>query len=254
MLRVFITGASSGLGKAIAINFARQGALLGLVARDKTQLEAFASELNTDTICYALDVRNAPAMQNAAQDFITRCGVPDIIIASAGASCGNITEYEEDIAVFQNLMDINVVGMVKTFQPFVQAMRQAKRGKLVGIASVAGIRGLPGASAYSASKAAVISYLESLRVELHGSGVSVVTVCPGYIKTPMTAINPYPMPFILSAEQAANKLIIALRRNCDFVTIPWQMGLVSFFLKHMPNRVYDILFAKAPHKPRNIRI
>lgn len=253
-LRVFITGASSGLGRAIALHYAQQGAILGLVARDATRLEALASQLEVETAWYATDVRDTLAMEQAANDFILRFGVPDIVIASAGASCGNLTEIAEDISVFQNLMDINVIGMVKTFQPFIQAMRQAKQGTLVGIASVAGFRGLPGASAYSASKAAVIAYLEGLRVELRNSRISVMTACPGYIETPMTAINPYPMPFILKPEQAAKIIIRAIQKRRRFITMPWQMALVGIFLRHMPNALYDLLFAKAPHKPRNIRI
>lgn len=253
-LKVFITGASSGLGKAITLRYASQGAILGLVARDGNKLNILASEIKTESVSYPLDVRNFSAIQHAAQDFMARFGVPDVVIACAGASCGNLTEHAEDIAVFQSLMDINVNGMVKTFQPFVQAMRDAKRGTIVGIASVAGFRGLPGASAYSASKAAVISYMESLRVEMFNSGVHVMTICPGYIETPMTAINPYPMPFILPAEQAADMIIRAIRRKQHFITLPWQMAITGFFLKHMPNWAYDILFAKAPHKPRNLHI
>lgn len=253
-LRVFITGASSGLGRAIALRYAQHGAILGLVSRDASKLESLASELDSETICYALDVRDTLAMQQAAHDFITRFGAPDIVIASAGASCGNLTEFAEDISTFQNLMDINVVGMVKTFQPFIQAMRQEKTGTLAGIASVAGFRGLPGAGAYSASKAAVIAYLESLRVELLNTGISVMTVCPGYIETPMTAINPYPMPFILKSDQAARIIVRAIHKRSKFLTLPWQMALVGFFLRQMPNALYDLLFAKAPHKPRNIRI
>ncbi len=253
-LRVFITGASSGLGHAIAMRYAQDNAILGLVARNPVKLQSVASELQTETACYALDVRDAIAMQYAAQDFIQRYGVPDIVIANAGASCGNLTEFAEDISIFQNLMDINVVGMVKTFQPFIEGMRQAKQGALVGIASVAGFRGLPGAGAYSASKAAVIAYMEALRVELHNSGICVTTVCPGYIKTPMTAINPYPMPFILKAAQAAKIITRAIQNKRQFITIPWQMALVGLVLKYMPNIIYNLLFSKAPHKPRNIRI
>jgi short-subunit dehydrogenase len=148
------------------------------------------------------------------------------------------------------VMDINVLGIVKTFQPFVAAMRAARQGTLVGIASVAGFRGLPGASAYSASKAAAISYMESLRVELRGSGVKVVTICPGYIKTPMTAINPYPMPFMLDADEAAWRMVRAIERQISFTVIPWQMGFVGHILKWLPRWLYDGLFAKAPYKPR----
>ena len=118
------------------------------------------------------------------------------------------------------------------------------------MASVAGFRGLPGAGAYSASKAAAIAYLESLRVELRGSGVSVVTICPGYIATPMTARNPYPMPFMVQPEDAARRMVRAIERRKRWAVIPWQMGLVGAALKAMPDVLYDYLFARAPRKPR----
>ncbi len=253
-LRVFITGASSGLGKALALQYAAEGAIIGLAARQPGKLQALAESLNRPCAGYPLDVRDAPAMRWAAQDFIRRFGVPDIVIACAGVSCGNLTEREEDLEVFQGVLDINVTGMVKTFQPFVDPMRRAGRGALVGIASVAGLRGLPGSGAYSASKAAVISYLESLRVELRGSGLQVTAICPGYIDTPMTAANPYSMPFLLSAERAAAKVrrVIAARR--PFAVIPWQMGIISFLLRHLPRRAYDLIFSRAPHKPRNLPV
>jgi short-subunit dehydrogenase len=129
-------------------------------------------------------------------------------------------------------------------------MREARNGTLVGIASVAGFRGLPGAGAYSASKAAAISYLESLRVELRSSGVRVVTICPGYIKTPMTDINPYPMPFMLGAGDAAQRMARVIQRQTSFAVVPWQMGLVGSVLKYMPRWLYDRLFVNAPRKPR----
>jgi short-subunit dehydrogenase len=129
-------------------------------------------------------------------------------------------------------------------------MRTAQAGTLVGIASVAGFRGLPGASAYSASKAAAISYLESLRVELRDSGVKVVTICPGYIRTPMTAINPYAMPFILDAGEAARRMVNAIERQASFTVIPWQMGLIGRVLNNLPRWLYDRIFVNAPRKPR----
>jgi short-subunit dehydrogenase len=173
-----------------------------------------------------------------------------VVIANAGVSTGTLTELSADIEVFQKVMDINVMGMVKTFQPFVEAMRTAHAGTLVGIASVAGFRGLPGASAYSASKAAAISYLESLRVELRDSGVKVVTICPGYIKTPMTAANPYRMPFILDAGEAAKRMAHAIERQTPFAVIPWQMELIGYVLNCLPRWIYDRLFVNAPRKPR----
>jgi NAD(P)-dependent dehydrogenase (short-subunit alcohol dehydrogenase family) len=249
-LRVLISGASSGLGLALARHYLERGATIAAFARRGELLQTLSAEFPGKVFCYALDVRDTAAVRQAANDFIARVGVPDVVIANAGVSVGTLTEYAEDIDAFQQVMDINVLGIVKTFQPFVAVMRAAKRGTLVGIASVAGFRGLPGASAYSASKAAAISYLESLRVELHGSGVKVVTICPGYIKTPMTAVNPYPMPFILDADEAAQRMIRVIEQQNAFTVIPWQMGMIGRVLKLLPRWIYDSLFAKAPHKPR----
>jgi short-subunit dehydrogenase len=196
-------------------------------------------------------VRDSAAMQAAANAFLARHGCPDIVIANAGVSTGTLTEFPEDLAAFKDVLDINVLGMVNTFQPFIASMRTAGRGTLVGIASVAGYRGLPGAAAYSASKAAAISYLESLRVELRGSGVKVVTICPGYIATPMTARNPYPMPFILSADAAARSMLKIIDSGKVFAVIPWQMAIVARVLRVLPNWLYDRLFGNAPRKPRS---
>ena len=249
-LRVVVSGASSGLGLALARYYLERGAEVAAFARRGELLQVLFAEFPSQVFCYALDVRDVLAVQNAAKDFIARTGVPDVVIANAGVSGGTLTEDAKDLDAFQQVMDINVLGIVKTFQPFVAAMRAARQGTLVGIASVAGFRGLPGASAYSASKAAAISYLESLRVELYGSGVKVVTICPGYIKTPMTDVNPYSMPFILNADVAARRMARAIKRQTSFTVIPWQMALVGSVLKCLPNWVYDRLFVNAPRKPR----
>jgi short-subunit dehydrogenase len=148
------------------------------------------------------------------------------------------------------VFDTNVTGLVNTFQPFVAPMRAARRGTLVGIASIAGFRGLPGSGAYSASKAAAINYLESLRVELRGSGIAVVTVCPGYIATPMTADNPYPMPFLMRPDEAARKIARAIAWRKRFYVLPWQMAIAGRLLRTLPRGFYDRIFAKAPRKPR----
>ena len=249
--RVVITGASSGIGAALARAYAAQGAALGLIARRETELKRLAAQLGGNCSVYALDVRDADALRRAAVDFIARHGCPDVVIANAGVSLGTLTEYPADAQVFQDVIDINVMGAVKTFQPFVAGMREAGGGALVGIASVAGYRGLPGAAAYSASKAAVISCLESLRVELRASGIKVITICPGYIATPMTEHNPYPMPFIMSADTAANRIISIVERGKTYAVIPWQMALVARLLRVLPNWVYDRLFARAPRKQRH---
>jgi hypothetical protein len=190
-------------------------------------------------------------MRASAQAFISRHGVPDIVIGNAGISVGTLTEFEDDAEVFRKTLETNVVGLVHTFQPFLSPMREARRGAFVGIASVAGFRGLPGAAAYSASKAAAIRYLESLRVELHGSGVRVVTICPGFIATAMTAKNPYPMPFILEVDDAARRMARAIDSGASYRVIPWQMAIVGRLLGLLPNVVYDRLLAGRARKPRN---
>ena len=251
-LRVVITGASGGLGLALSRHYLERGAILAAIARRADLLQTLSAEFPGKVYCYQMDVRDAAALEQAACDFISRVGMPNIVVANAGVSVGTLTEYAEDIHAFQQVMDVNVLGMVKTFQPFVARMREARRGTLVGIASVAGFRGLPGAGAYSASKAAAIAYLESLRVELRGSGVKVATVCPGYIRTAMTSINPYPMPFILEADEAARRIARAIGRQTPFAVVPWQMSVIGRLLKWLPCWVYDRLFAHAPHKPRGL--
>ena len=177
-------------------------------------------------------------------------GVPDLVIANAGISHGTLTEAAEDVEVFREILDVNVTGLVNTFHPFVAPMRGRGSGRLVGIASVAGFRGLPGATAYSASKAAAIRYLEGLRVELHGSGVGVTTICPGYVRTPMTAANPYPMPFLIEADDAARRMARVIASGRRFAVIPWQMALVGRVLLALPDAWYDRLASRFGRKPR----
>jgi len=252
-LKVFITGASSGIGEALAVYYAAQGATLGLAARRPEVLNELNARLGGGHACYPLDVSDAPALHAAAGDFMARFGPPDIVIANAGVSVGTLSECEEDLVAFKRVMDTNVYGMAATFAPFIHAMRLAPGPRrLVGIASVAGIRGLPGAEAYSASKAAAIAYLESLRLELRGSPVKVVTIAPGYIATPMTAVNPYTMPFLLPAPEAARRFARAIARGTSYAVIPWPMGVVAKVLRLLPNWLYDRLFAAAPRKPRGL--
>lgn len=252
-MKIFITGASSGIGEALAVYYAAQGATLGLAARRGDSLAALNARLGGRHACYPLDVTDAPALHAAAADFVARFGAPDIVIASAGVSAGTLTECEEDLAVFKRVMDINVFGMAATFAPFIPALKAAgNAARLVGIASVAGIRGLPGAEAYSASKAAAIAYLESLRLEMRPYGIKVVTIAPGYIATPMTAVNPYKMPFLLPAAKAAERFAAAIARGTSYAVIPWQMGVVAKVLRLLPNWLYDRLFTSAPRKPRGL--
>jgi NAD(P)-dependent dehydrogenase (short-subunit alcohol dehydrogenase family) len=200
---------------------------------------------------YPGDVRDAATLADAAADFIARFGPPDVVIANAGVSRGTLTAHAEDAAAFREVMDTNLLGIVHTFAPFIASMRAARRGALAGIASVAGFRGLPGAGAYSASKAAAIAYLESLRLELRGTGIAVVTVCPGYIATPMTATNPYPMPFLLDPDKAARLIARAIERRRRFYVLPWQMAIIGFVMSRLPRPIYDAVFAHAPRRTRH---
>lgn len=250
-MRVFLTGASSGIGEALARLYAKQGATVGLFARRADELARLASELSPATVAtWAGDVRDAGALARAGAEFVARFGVPDVVIANAGVSRGALTEEPSDLEVIRAVVETNVLGVVHTFAPFVAAMRAARAGTLVGIASIAGFRGLPGSGAYSASKAAAIAYLESLRVELHGSGVAVVTVCPGFIATPMTARNPYPMPFLTAPDRAARLIARAIARRRRFYVLPWPMAWVGRLLRIVPRPLYDRALAGRKRKPR----
>ena len=250
MSKIFITGASSGIGVSMARYYAGRGAQLGLVARRADFLQRLADELEPRPAVYALDVRDADALRHAAKDFIDRFGVPDIVIANAGVSRGTLTESADDLKIFQEVFDINVMGMVNTFHAFVEPMKLARQGTLVGIASVAGFRGIPGGGAYSASKAAAIRYCESLRVELRGTGIAVVTICPGYIKTPMTAVNKFKMPFLIDVDEAVIRFARAIDARTSFTVIPWTMGVAARVLRVVPNWLYDRVFSRMPRKPR----
>jgi len=253
-VRVFLTGASSGLGHAMALAYARQhpGVRLGLVARRAGPLDGLIAQLPAGTaVPYVLDVTDRSALAEAARDFIGRFGAPDAVVANAGINGPTLTGTPGDEFGFEQILRTNVVAMYDTFAPFVGAMRERRAGRLAGIASVAGVRGFPSLGGYCASKAAAIGYLESLRLELRGSGVRVVTVAPGYVRTPMTAANRYPMPFLIDADGFAQRAVAAIDAGRSFVVIPWQMGWVARLLRVLPDALFDRAFAKAPHKPRS---
>lgn len=250
MKKIFITGASSGIGESLAKHYARQGAQLALVARRADWLARVADEITPRPEVYVCDVRDAAALKAAAADFTNKHGLPDTVIANAGVSRGTLTSEEDDLKAFQDIFDINVMGVVNTFHPFVTPMSERGHGTLVTIASVAGFRGIPGGGAYSASKAAAIRYSESLRVELKKSGVSVVTICPGYIRTPMTAVNKFKMPFLIDVEEAVVRFARAIESKTSFTVIPWTMGIAARILRAVPNWLYDRIFQMMPRKPR----
>ena len=218
--------------------------MLGLIARRR--IESAVPGATT----YAADVTDEAAISAAARDFIARHGVPDLVIANAGISTGTSGEDLHDVAKLRRVLEVNVTGLAATLAAFAPAMRKAGRGTLAGIASVAGFRGLAGNGAYSASKSAAITWMESLRTELHGSGVAVVCICPGYIDTPLTRVNRFRMPFLLSADEGARRIARAIARKPRLAVIPWQMALVSVVLRNMPDWLYDRIAARAPRKPR----
>ena len=250
---VFITGASSGIGQALAHRYHQAGFRLALVARRTSEVKTWAGAqgISPDSYeIYSADVSVTDSIVAAGRDCIARQGVPDVVIANAGISVGMDTAVLSDIDVMARTFATNNIGMAATFQPFVDAMVQRGSGTLVGIGSVAGIRGLPGHGAYCASKAAVISYCESLRGELRPYGVRVVTVSPGYIDTPLTQQNRYSMPFLMQPADFADRAFRTIQAGVSYRVIPWQMGVVAKLLRMLPNPLFDKMLAGRPRKRR----
>ncbi|NML18646.1 SDR family oxidoreductase [Azohydromonas caseinilytica] len=247
-----ITGASSGIGQALAAHALQAGWRVVLVARRTELLQAWAqAQPAAERVAiYGADVRDPQAMAAMGRACIAAHGVPDVVIANAGISVGMDSAELEDLQVLKETLEINVLGMAATFHPFLAAMRERRAGTLVGIGSVAAIRGLPGHGAYCASKAAVLSYCESLRGECRPYGVRVLTLSPGYVDTPLTRGNPYPMPFLMSPEAFARSAWRAIDAGVSYRVIPWPMAVVAKLLRILPNALFDRVFAGRPRKPR----
>jgi NAD(P)-dependent dehydrogenase (short-subunit alcohol dehydrogenase family) len=251
---VYITGASSGIGQALALRYHRAGYRLALVARREAELRdwAAAQGIAPNRVgFYPADVRDVAAITAAGRACIAAQGLPDVVIANAGISVGMDTADFADLEVMRATLETNVLGMAATFQPFVDGLQQRGSGALVGIASVAGIRGLPGHGAYCASKAAVISYCESLRGECRPYGVKVVTIAPGYIDTPLTRRNRYRMPFLMTADAFADRAYRHIAAGVRLRFVPWQMGVVATLLRVLPGALLDRLLAGRPRKRRS---
>jgi short-subunit dehydrogenase len=250
---VFITGASSGIGQALAWRYYQAGFSLALVARRGVEIQSWADAQQISTercTVYAADVSDTASLFAAAQACLALQGLPDVVIANAGISVGMDTRQREDIELMSRVFATNNIGMAATFQPFVSPMERRGHGALVGIASVAGVRGLPGHGAYCASKAAVISYCESLRGELKPRGIRVVTLSPGYIDTPLTRANRYAMPFLMKPERFAEQAFRAIAAGASYRVIPWQMGVLGILLRMLPNWLFDRLLAGRARKHR----
>ena len=257
---VFITGASSGIGQALAARFAQAGWRLALVARRTAEVEAWARAqgLAADRYAvYAADVQQIDSIVGAGAACIAAQGLPDVVIANAGISIGIDSAERADLDVMRDTFATNNTGLAATFQPFLKALRArgptaafGRAGTLVGIASVAAIRGLPGHGAYCASKAGVVAYCESLRGECNAQGIRVVTLLPGYIATPLTSKNSYPMPFLMQPADFAEQAFQTIAAGSSYRVIPWQMGLVAKLMRLLPNALFDRLFAGRGRKKR----
>ncbi len=253
MSLVYITGASSGIGQALALRYYRAGWSVALVARRADELRQWvaAQGLASERVAvYGADVRDVTSITAAGGACMAAQGLPDVVIANAGISVGMDTADLADLEVMRATFETNNLGMAATFAPFVAAMGQRGSGALVGVASVAGIRGLPGHGAYCASKAAVISYCESLRGECRSQGVKVVTIVPGYVDTPLTQRNRYAMPFLMSPEAFADRAFRSIAAGDSYRVIPWQMGVVARLMRGLPNALFDRLFAGRARKRR----
>ena len=249
----YITGASSGIGQALAARFAQAGWRLALVARREAEVRrwAAAAGLADDRWAFfAADVQVIDSIVAAGQACIAQLGLPDVVIANAGISVGMDSAERADLGVMRDTLATNITGAAATFQPFLRAMRERRSGTLVGVASVAAIRGLPGHGAYCASKAGLVAYCESLRGECRDAGVKVVTLLPGYIATPLTSGNPYPMPFLMQADRFADVAFRTIQAGSSYRVIPWQMAIVAKLLRLLPNALFDRLLAGRGRKPR----
>lgn len=251
---VFITGASSGLGQALAWRYYQAGYTLALVARRVSDLQSWvdAQGIRADRChIYSADVAISDSIIAAGKACLLEQGVPDVVIANAGISVGMDSAVRSDLDVMTRTLATNLVGVAATFHPFLPAMVNRGSGRLVGIGSVAGIRGLPGHGAYCASKAGVINYCESLRGELRSSGVKVVTICPGYIDTPLTQKNTYGMPFLMSPEAFSDNAFKTIEDGESYRVIPWQMGVVAKLLRILPNGLFDKALSGRARKARS---
>lgn len=253
---VFITGASSGIGQALAARYLAEGWRVALVARREAAMAQWVSEqgvLPDQVRVYGADVRDDAQVGAAVQRCLTEMGVPDVVVANAGISVGVDLSLAEDLPVLRDLYQTNVLAMAATFQPFIAPMVQRGSGTLVGVASVAAARGLPGHAGYCGSKAAVVAMCETLRGELAPQGVKVVTLTPGYIDTPLTRENDYPMPFLMTPDAFAQAAFKAIARGARQPVIPWPMGVVYRVLRLLPNAWLDRLVGSQKHRKKRRR-
>jgi short-subunit dehydrogenase len=246
---ILITGASSGVGAALALEYAAPGLCLSLHGRNDARLAEVAAKAKACGAEVALCVGDVSDAGHMLNWIIERDQAKelDLVVANAGVSAGTAPVEELDDQA-KAIFSVNVLGVFNTVHPVLPLMKERKRGQIAIVSSLAGFRGLPGASAYAASKAAVRVYGEALRAEMAPENVEVNVVCPGFIKTPMTDVNRFKMPFLMTPEKAAQRIRDGLLRNRARIAFPWQMyGLVGV-LANLPGSVMDVVAQKTPRK------
>jgi short-subunit dehydrogenase len=240
---VLITGASSGIGRALALELGRRGARLGLTARRAEELSKVAEEIaraGGQALALPADVRSASEVNEVASRLREKFGRVDVLIANAGMST-TTAGTNLDAAEAGDVITINVIGVVNSVAAVLPDMLKRGDGQLVAISSLASYRGMPKSGAYSASKAAVSTLFESLRVDLRHNGIAVTTIHPGFIRTPMTANRKKKLPFLLEVDDAACRIVKAIERRARTYAFPWQLASLVRVIRHMPGALYDRL-------------
>ena len=239
---ILISGASSGIGEALAVAIASRGARVGLIARRRAELERISRDiasLGGAAAVFECDVSDEHSVQSAVGRFLETFGTPDIVIANAGIG-GKAKLVEETApADIKTVLDINLMGTVNLVSSVIGPMVAAGQGQIVGVSSLAGFRGLPRSGAYSASKAAMTAFLESLRLEVASKGISVTIIQPGFIKTPLTSGRKNKMPFLMELEDSIPLFLRAIEKRKRFSAFPWQLATIVRLGKMMPAALYD---------------
>ena len=238
---VIITGASSGIGRALALELARRGATLGLIARRKEALEEVAScarDAGADAAIGIADVADRSAVEGAIAQLVDALGPVHMMIANAGID-GTSSARNLDVDRVEQVLQINLLGALYSIGAVLPAMVARGSGRIVAVSSLAAWRGLPRSGGYCASKAGLTALMESFRIDLRGTGVGVTTIHPGFIRTPMTANSPFPMPFLMDVEPAARAMIRGILSGRSEVNPPWRLATLMRIVRHFPNWIHD---------------